>query len=55
VHEGQVDYAALEPERRVTTIRGGEEQVIVSALAHQIEPRADARFTIVFYRAAKED
>ncbi len=54
VHEGEVEYAVLEPERHTTTLGAGREQVIVSALAHEISPSGDARFTIAFYGAVKE-
>jgi tellurite methyltransferase len=55
VHEGQVDYVVLEPERRVTTLGPGAEQVIVSALGHEIAPREDARFTVAFYGKRGDD
>ena len=53
IHEGRLDYVVLEPERRVTTLAAGDEQVIVSALAHEIAPSDDARFTIAFYGPEK--
>ena len=46
---GELDYVVLEPERRVTTLRAGAEQIIVTALSHEVVLRAGARFCVAFF------
>ena len=55
VHEGQLDFVALEPERRVTKLGAGDEHVIVSGLAHEVALHDGARFTVSFYGPPRRD